>query len=82
MDLDWFTVFLHTYDGVTYYDTRKVHETIYLDAFLTGLGGCFNQMIYIIPFPHGYKEYNINHLEMLNVMVALKIWGPLWETRI
>ena len=67
-DLNWFVVFSQTYNGVTNYDTRKIHETIYLDASLTGLGGCFNNMIYTKPFPRGYNNYNINHLEMLNVM--------------
>ena len=80
-DLNWFVTFLKTYNGVTYYDTRKVHNTIFLDASLTGLGGCFNQMIYTIPFPRGYKGYNNNHLEMLNVMVALKIWGSCWQNK-
>ena len=70
-DLNWFVVFLKTYNGVTYYDTRKIHDTIFLDASLTGLGGCFNQMVYSIPFPRGYKHYNINYVEILNVMVAL-----------
>ena len=74
-------VFLRTYNGVTYYDTKKAHSTIYLDASLTGLGGCFNQMVYTILFPHGFKNYNINHLEMLNVMVAIKIWGTLWQNK-
>ena len=80
-DLNWFVVFLKTYNGITYYDTRNIHDTIFLGASLTGLGGCFNQIIYTIPFPRGYKGYNINHLEMLNVMVALKIWGPCWENK-
>ena len=38
-------------------------------------------MIYTIPFPRGYQNYNINHLEMLNVMVALKIWGAAWQNK-
>ena len=40
---------------------------------LTGLGGCFQEMVYTIPFPMHFGHYNINHLEMINVMVALKI---------
>ena len=80
-DLNWFVVFLKTYNGVTYYDTRNIYDTIFLDTSLAGLGGYFNQVIYTIPFPRGYKDYNINHLEMLNVMVALKIWGPCWENK-
>ena len=52
-DLHWFNTFLQTYSGVTYYDTRKVSDTIYLDASLTAMGGVYNHMIYTLPFPLG-----------------------------
>ena len=67
--------------GVTYYDTKKTYSKIYTDASLTGLGGCFNQMVFSIPFPRGFKNYNIIHLEMLNVVVAINIWGTLWQNK-
>ena len=51
---------------------------IHILGSLTGLCCCFNQMVCTIPFPLGYNILNINHLEMVNVMIALKIWGPLW----
>ena len=74
-DLNWFNVFLDSYNGVTYYDNRPVDESIFLNACLTGLGGVFKNLLYAIPIPRNYKDFHINHLEMINVMVALKIWG-------
>ena len=58
-DLNWFLTFLEIYNGVTYYDTRKVHDTIFLDASLSGLGGCFNQMITPYAF-HGVIRITIS----------------------
>ena len=31
-----------------------------------------------IHLPIDFKGYNIVHLKMLNVMVALKVWGHMW----
>ena len=45
------------------------------------LGGCYNNMVYTIAIPEGHKGYNINHLEMINIMVALKIWGSCWSNQ-
>ena len=70
----WFNTFLQSYNGITYYDTRKINDHIYLDASLTTMGGVYNHMVYTRTFPLGYNNYNINHLEMINIMVALKIW--------
>ena len=36
-------------------------------------------MIYTIPIPEGYKDYNISHLEMINIMFALKLRGTCWS---
>ena len=35
-------------------------------------------MVYTIPLPLGFEHYSIVHLEMLNIVVALKVWGPMW----
>ena len=80
-DLNWFNTFLINYNGITYYDDCPVDESIFLDAFLTGLGGVFQHFVYAIPIPRGYKAYHINHLEMINVMVALKLWGQAWANK-
>ena len=49
-----------------------------LDASLTGLGGCFKDFVYAITLPLLFGQYSIVHLEMLNVMVVLKVWGQVW----
>ena len=35
-DLNWFNVFLHQYNRVTFYDNKMVCGDLYLDARLTG----------------------------------------------
>ena len=80
-DLTWFKTFLASYNGVTFYDIRPLHGQIYLDACLTSLGRAFNNMVHSIPIPKGYMGYNIAHLEMVNVVVALKIWGQCWANK-
>ena len=39
----------------------------------------FYNMVYALPLPSGRLNYNISQLEMLNIMVALKIWGQAWQ---
>ena len=80
-DLNCFKTFLASYNGVTFYDIRPLHDQIHLDVCLTGLGGAFINMVYFIPIPIGYKGYNIAHLEMVNVVVALKVWGQCWANK-
>ena len=80
-DRRWFNTFLQSYNGVTYYDTRKVGGTIYLDASLTAMGGVNGNMVYTLPFLLNYNYYNINHLEVVNIMVTLKIWGQMWSNK-
>ena len=36
-------------------------------------------MIYTLPLPQEHLGYNITQLEMLNIMVALKVWGYCWS---
>ena len=80
-DLHWFNVFLAQYNGVTFYDINPINAMIELDASLTGLGGRFSNAVYALPIPRNYKDYNIVQLEMLNIVVALKIWGSQWTSK-
>ena len=77
-DLAWFNTFLCNFNGVTYYHKTFPSAQVYLDACLTGLGGHFDSMVYTLQIPQGYKDYNICHLEMLNIIVASKIWAIHW----
>ena len=36
-------------------------------------------MVYALPLLHDHLGYNITQLEMLNIMVALKVWGYAWQ---
>ena len=78
-DLNWFNTILYSYNGVTFCDNKPVQATIALDASLTGLGAVFQNMVYALPLPNNYLGYNITKLEMLNIMVALKVWGHSWQ---
>ena len=81
-DLAWFNNFLQLYNGVTFYDQLPSNIEVHLDACLTGLGGHFGNMIYTLPIPLGFQQYDITHLEMVNIIVAAKIWALHWSNRI
>ena len=72
-DLTWFNKFLESFNGVIYYDKIYVHAQVHLDASLQGLGGHFDSMVYALDIRLGYNQYDISHLEMLNIVFAAKI---------
>ena len=80
-DLNWFRTFIHQFNGVVYYDLRPVQAELHLDACLTGFGGIFDNQCYALPIPKNFKNYSIVHLEMLNIVVALKIWAQQWSSK-
>ena len=81
MDLAWFNSFLTHYNGVTYYEQQHCHSEVHLDTCLTGLGASYESMMYALPIPKGYMNYNITHLEILNIVVALKVWAQYWANK-
>ena len=81
-DLNWFNTFLFQYNGITFYDNPPIQDKVFLDASLQGMGGAFRNMVYSLPFPKGFKNYTIVHLEILNIVVALKVWGSVWKDHI
>ena len=80
-DLTWFRIFLSQYNGVTYYHQTHCHFQMHLDASLTGLGAVFKDMVYSLPLPRGYMGYNIAQLEILNIVVACKVWASHWANQ-
>ena len=78
-DLNWFNTYLIQYNGITFYDNTMIKDTVFLDASLQGLGGVFRNMVYSLPLKRGFRNYSIVHLEILNIVVALKIWGSCWR---
>ena len=73
--------FLKSYNWVSIYDIRPLNTRIYLDASLQGLGGCHKNFVYSILLPRGFNGYNIEQLEMLNAVVALKVWTAMWANK-
>ena len=81
-DLNWFNTFLLQFNGVTFFDYKPPHHTVYLDACLTGFGAVFANKVYALPIPLAFKNYTIVHLEILNIVVAIKIWGDTWKNQV
>ena len=77
-DLNWFLQFLPRFNGKAFISHRQVTEEIELDASLQGLGARWGQYVYTVPIPLGYKDFSIVHLEMLNILVAIRTWSHQW----
>ena len=54
------------------YTYKPVQTELHLDASLTGMGGIFDNQCYALPISKTFKNYPIVHLEMINILVALK----------
>ena len=81
-DLQWFKKCLPQFNGITIYKKPIIAEAdaLHLDACLTGIGGIWHDRVYSSPAPviPGF-DFKIVHLEMINVLVALRIWGKFWQ---
>ena len=80
-DINWFIKFLPTYNGVTFFDYRPVNHSIELDASLQGLGARWGNQVYAMSLPLGYLDLQIAHLEMLNILAALRVWQDRWKDK-
>ena len=78
-DLAWFLKFAPKFNGTSLFNHAQVHAKIELDASLEGLGAYFNDQIYAIPLVRGYNHFRIVQLEMLNVLVAIRVWANQWR---
>ena len=77
-DLRWFARFLAKYNGVNLYDHAAIHQVLELDACLTGLGGRVENYVYHLPIDKGYENCTIVHLEMVNILVAIRLFAGQW----
>ena len=78
-DLNWFLEFIPKFNGKAFISHQPITEEIELDASLQGLGARWGNQVYSIPIPLGYENMSIVHLEMLNILVAIRVWGPHWN---
>ena len=72
-DLNWFLEFLRYFNGVTFFDHKPCLTFMGLEVCPTELGGRLSNQIYTMPFDANVNNYNVIHIEMLNVLVALRI---------
>ena len=80
-DLAWFLAFLPKFNRITYIrkDPKPFDHTFHVDASLTGLGGIWSNRVYAIPvIPLVHFHLKIVHLEILNILVALRKWHKFW----
>jgi hypothetical protein len=80
-DLFWWSKFLDHFNGVTLIPNMlwSVPDTVFsTDACLQSSGGWCGKEYFSVKFPRFIldKCYNINILELLTVMIAIKTWGP------
>ena len=80
-DLNWFCAFLPEFNGSAFFKHDQIDGEIELDACLEGLGAIHNNHIYAIPISKGCMHMDIVHLEMLNILVALRVWAKQWATK-
>ena len=81
-DIAWFPEFLPVVNGITYFKKLEVdkEQNLFLDASLTGSGCMWRNRVYatpVIDIPNFHLA--IVHLEMLNVIIALRLWGGHWR---
>ena len=81
-DIQWFVNFLPRFNGLSFIDKEYIEnsETLCIDASLTGVGGVWGNRVYaspIIGIP-GF-ELKIVHLEIINVLIAIRVWANLWQ---
>ena len=80
-DLRWFAKFLPHYNGTSLYDHRPVDVTLELDACLTGFGGRSGDLVYHLPIVRGFRNWTIVHLEMVNILLAVRLFKRQWSSR-
>ena len=78
------TVFLDMlphFNGVKVVDKESIPFQESLELDLTGCGACTDYRYYAERFPEEVlrESHSIAHLELLNVVVAVKVWRDEWQ---
>ena len=69
---------MHHFNGVAFFNRAPIRQVIKLDACLEGLCAICQNPVYSIKIPPKFDNYSIVHLEMLNILVALRVWSHQW----
>ena len=74
-DLGWFDQFLPQYNGISMYAHQVSKSILELDACLTGLGGRWENFGYHLTLSRGFRNLDIVHLKMINIVLALRLFA-------
>ena len=75
-DIHWFQKSLADFNRVVCFrPAAPITAEWYVDASLFALGGAWGQAAYHLPLPDTLVRSNISFLELLNVLVAIHVWG-------
>ena len=77
-DLNWFLNFILKFNGIAFIAHNPITEKIELETSFQGLGAKWGRQVYSMQIPLGYENMSIVHLEMLNILVAIRVWAPQW----
>ena len=81
-NLNWLLTFLPSFNGISKIFNSPIPDNnqLFIDACLTGVGGIWGHRVYAAPIPQFQQDFHpsITHLEMLNLLVALRLWANHW----
>ena len=84
-DIEWFLTFLPRFNGKTFFNKTltQQHHNIFVDACLSGVGALWGDRVYASPV-HDIPNFSptIVHLEMINLVIALRMWGKFWKNSV
>ena len=82
-DLRWFRQLLPNFTGVRLMRQLTTHLTLTADACLTGIGAVTTTEFYSVKLPLEVLQRNlsITLLEMLNILVAARLWAHTWSNK-
>ena len=66
--------------ALQFFSHKKFAMQVHLDTCFNGLGAIWGNEVYSISLPLGFLNYDIVHLEMLNILVAIRAWARHWAT--
>ena len=83
-DISWFIKFLPVFNGSTTYNHKDIAcaQSLAIDVCLQRVGGVWNDNVYTSMLPDLIKDneqLNITHFEMVNMIIAVKLWGHQWK---
>ena len=78
-DITYFLEFLSAFNGTVTYDDIAIElKLLETDTCLTPVGGIWNISVYSAPIRQELTDnphLSITHFEMVNVLVAMPLWG-------